>query len=267
MVTRAHLLRWFPFLAWPRPSRALLRGEFWAGMTVGLMLVPQGGGCVEEGRRGGDGGFGVLPEPSISIDPGEEALDDPPPGLNGEADLIGLAPDDLDGDAGGGRDTRALVASVREDLLDEGERAARGGQQRARPIAILHAGGMGEEDEATPVGIDEGVALATHDLLAGVVATGPTGFVRFHALAVDDAGAGRGRPTAAFAIDHQQRMVESLEHAPVSPGRKPAIGRALGRKVARQKPPGDASAHDVKDRVDDLAQRPGERPARPLRRR
>ncbi|HEY9208019.1 MAG TPA: SulP family inorganic anion transporter [Acidovorax sp.] len=36
------LTRWFPFLAWPRPDRALLKGEFWAGMTVGLMLVPQG---------------------------------------------------------------------------------------------------------------------------------------------------------------------------------------------------------------------------------
>ncbi|MCE1250301.1 MAG: STAS domain-containing protein [Comamonadaceae bacterium] len=36
------LARFFPFLAWPRPSRALLQGEFWAGITVGLMLVPQG---------------------------------------------------------------------------------------------------------------------------------------------------------------------------------------------------------------------------------
>ncbi len=34
--------RWFPFLAWPRPDASLLRGEFWAGLTVGLMLVPQG---------------------------------------------------------------------------------------------------------------------------------------------------------------------------------------------------------------------------------
>lgn len=36
------LSRWLPFLAWPRPDRHLLKGEFWAGMTVGLMLVPQG---------------------------------------------------------------------------------------------------------------------------------------------------------------------------------------------------------------------------------
>lgn len=42
MSAASHLYRWFPFLAWPRPDRQLLRGEFWSGMTVGLMLVPQG---------------------------------------------------------------------------------------------------------------------------------------------------------------------------------------------------------------------------------
>lgn len=39
------LRRWrraLPFLAWPRPDRALLRGELLAGITVGLMIVPQG---------------------------------------------------------------------------------------------------------------------------------------------------------------------------------------------------------------------------------
>ena len=41
-MSRLSLSRWFPFLAWPRPSRELLLGELWAGMTVGLMLVPQG---------------------------------------------------------------------------------------------------------------------------------------------------------------------------------------------------------------------------------
>ncbi|WP_027996251.1 SulP family inorganic anion transporter [Simplicispira psychrophila] len=42
MSTPSHFQRWFPFLIWPRPNGPLLRGEFWAGMTVGLMLVPQG---------------------------------------------------------------------------------------------------------------------------------------------------------------------------------------------------------------------------------
>jgi SulP family sulfate permease len=36
------LLRWLPFLRWPRPDRSLLWGELMAGLTVGLMVVPQG---------------------------------------------------------------------------------------------------------------------------------------------------------------------------------------------------------------------------------
>jgi hypothetical protein len=64
-------------------------------------------------------------------------------------------------------DTGSLIAGIGEDLLDERERAARGGEQRPGSIAILHAGMMGEQDEAAPVGVDEGVPLAAHDLLAG----------------------------------------------------------------------------------------------------
>ncbi len=36
------LHRLLPFLSWPRPTLALLRGEAMAGLTVGLMVVPQG---------------------------------------------------------------------------------------------------------------------------------------------------------------------------------------------------------------------------------
>jgi sulfate permease, SulP family len=35
------LQKWLPFLAWPRPDQALLRGEFTAGLTVALVMVPQ----------------------------------------------------------------------------------------------------------------------------------------------------------------------------------------------------------------------------------
>lgn len=33
--------RWFPFLSWPRPDKALLGGEIHAGLTVALIMVPQ----------------------------------------------------------------------------------------------------------------------------------------------------------------------------------------------------------------------------------
>ena len=35
-------MRWLPFLSWPRPNLALLTNEAVAGLTVGLMVIPQG---------------------------------------------------------------------------------------------------------------------------------------------------------------------------------------------------------------------------------
>lgn len=42
MPVPPRLLRLLPFLRWPRPSTALLRSEAMAGLTVGLMVIPQG---------------------------------------------------------------------------------------------------------------------------------------------------------------------------------------------------------------------------------
>jgi len=39
---RERLARWLPFLGWPRPDRALLLNEASAGITVALMVIPQG---------------------------------------------------------------------------------------------------------------------------------------------------------------------------------------------------------------------------------
>ncbi len=41
MQNSAKLLRIFPFLAWPRLTLPLLKGEMSAGVTVGLMIIPQ----------------------------------------------------------------------------------------------------------------------------------------------------------------------------------------------------------------------------------
>jgi SulP family sulfate permease len=35
------LLRWFPFLSWPRPDARLLRGEAIAALTVAVVMIPQ----------------------------------------------------------------------------------------------------------------------------------------------------------------------------------------------------------------------------------
>jgi len=41
-LNRDQLARWLPFLSWPRPDRALLINEASAGVTVALMVIPQG---------------------------------------------------------------------------------------------------------------------------------------------------------------------------------------------------------------------------------
>ncbi|WP_219219278.1 SulP family inorganic anion transporter [Variovorax boronicumulans] len=41
-LNRARLAIWLPFLGWPRPDRATLRGEIMAGLTVAMLVLPQG---------------------------------------------------------------------------------------------------------------------------------------------------------------------------------------------------------------------------------
>ena len=42
MPANAHLARRLPFLKWPRPTGPLLHSEVFAGLSVGLMVIPQG---------------------------------------------------------------------------------------------------------------------------------------------------------------------------------------------------------------------------------
>jgi len=42
MPTPRLLQRFFPFLSWPRPRAIDLQGELFAGLTIGLMVIPQG---------------------------------------------------------------------------------------------------------------------------------------------------------------------------------------------------------------------------------
>ncbi|MEY4584770.1 MAG: hypothetical protein RJB10_1267 [Pseudomonadota bacterium] len=41
MQNLAKFQRFFPFLAWPKLTLPLLKGELSAGITVGLMMIPQ----------------------------------------------------------------------------------------------------------------------------------------------------------------------------------------------------------------------------------
>ena len=82
--------------------------------------------------------------------------------------------DDLNGPAIGIGDhlchLGSLVASIGENALDEGERAACRAEQVTSTVAISHMGGMHYDTQQQAGRIDEDMSLATHDFLAGIKA-------------------------------------------------------------------------------------------------
>ena len=138
----------------------------------------------------------VLCQPPIAPDPGEEPLDDPAPRVNSEADLIGVLADDLDRDQCGLGDLFTGIPAVGENPLDEREDVPRDSHKRSATIAILDARRVRFEHEATPVRIDERVALAPVELFSGIVTARAAGLSGLDALAVDDRSRGlASRPT------------------------------------------------------------------------
>ena len=89
----------------------------------------------------------------------------PAPRVNSEADLIGVLAHDLDRDQRCRGDLLPGISAVGEDPPDEREDAPRDSQKRSAAVAILDARQMRFEHEATPVGVDERIALASVDLL------------------------------------------------------------------------------------------------------
>lgn len=61
------------------------------------------------------------------------------------------------------------IAAIGEDVLYEGEPCARAFQHALCAVAVLNVGGMDLDCEQTAVGIGQDMALASIDLLSGVV--------------------------------------------------------------------------------------------------
>ena len=120
-----------------------------------------------------DGCFEVLGQSAAAVEPGDGAFDDPTLGQDDEP--MGVAAlDDLRGPGSGVGDRlggfRPLISGVGEDALDERKGAARLPQNLAQTIAILNVGGVDDDAQQQAERVDQDVALAARDLLAGVIA-------------------------------------------------------------------------------------------------
>jgi hypothetical protein len=100
--------------------------------------------------------------------------------------------DDFDGPlAGAGRRGLEFVpglAAIGEDMAQPRQAPDDFGRPQRGTIAILDIGGMDHDVNQIALGVGKDMALASLDLLAGIAASGPTGFRGFGALAIDDAG-------------------------------------------------------------------------------
>ena len=123
------------------------------------------GGGVGRGASRVDCGFEVLGQSPVPVDTGEEALDDPTPGLDGKTDSTGVLADDLDGNGRRVGDAFCSVPAVGEDLLDERKCVTRGGQNRAAAVTVLDIGAMRLHQRGAPVRVEKCMALAALEFL------------------------------------------------------------------------------------------------------
>ena len=84
-----------------------------------------------------------------------------------------IALDDLDhpmpGAGSRSRDAWPLIAGIGEDVLDEGEEAARTSiENQPRAVAVLNIAGMNDDVQQKAERIDQDMALAPGDLLARI---------------------------------------------------------------------------------------------------
>lgn len=154
----------------------------------------------------------------------------------------------------------ALVATVGEQEAQSGKAAANAPADHHEAIAILDVGRMDRERQRQAQGVGDQMTLAAQHLLAGVESARPAGFGGLDALAVDDAGRGRGLLAGLFPGRHQERRLDARPDALLPEAAKAAVDGSGRWKVLGQYRPRAAGTEKVEDRVQYLAQIGGARP-------
>lgn len=131
-------------------------------------------GEADEGGNGASVALEIARQAAIAADPGQAPLDDPALGQSDELVQFAAFDDFHDPAAGGGcgaLDTRALIAGVGEDAMDERKQPTRAPiENQPCAVAVLHVGGVDHDIQQEAERIDENMALAARDLLGRIKA-------------------------------------------------------------------------------------------------
>src|SRR5258708_27929319 len=130
------------------------------------------GGEQQPGGSTGGGRLEVLGQASAAAEPGQGAFDDPSSGQEEVAFDARRTLDDLDGRRAaivdGGPQLGTAVDAIGEDMVQLGEGATQGAQQRHSAMRVLDVGLMDLADKQEALCIGDDVALAALDALAGI---------------------------------------------------------------------------------------------------
>lgn len=129
--------------------------------------------CDEYPSFGGsDSSLEVLCQHSASPEPREGSLHDPPARQDFEAFGLVRALDDFQRELSDllqcAPQLRPGIAAIGEDMAQPRPRFENGLQDSWRAVAVLNVGGMDDEPDQQAERVNDDVALAAHDLLAGI---------------------------------------------------------------------------------------------------
>src|SRR5713101_4946129 len=225
----------------------------------------------------------ILRQAAVAIEPSQGPFDDPTPRQQLKADSVSGTFDDLDGPVAEFGESfgqvGTVVDTVGEEMAQPGKQLVDGLDDKLGPIAILDIGGVHLGPDQQTGSIGHNVTLTAFDLLGRIprVAalprprTGstarPTALGGLDRLTVDDPGRWARFTARRFAGLQQQRKIDLLKQAVVSPIVEIALHRGEWRKVLRQHPPLTAGPRDIQDRIQNGSQLGVARPAQRLGRR
>lgn len=145
----------------------------------------------------------------------------------------------------------AVVAAVGEHGAEPAIQRLDASEQAGRAVCFLNGSGVNNHAQQQPLRVHGDVALATRNLLGGVVAARTAGFCGLHTLAVDDCGREAWLPACALAQHGHEVVAHGLPHARIQEGAEVAVSgrprQERGRR--RQVPPLAAGAQHVEQGV------------------
>lgn len=210
-----------------------------------------------------------LGEASASAEQGEGELDHQAAREHSEA-LGGVAATDdlkrpLPGPLQRTNELVARITAVGEQVAQPWEPVADRLDEIDRPATALNAGSVdgNEQHQAERVGDD--VTLASHNLLARIVAPRAATLGGIGALTNDHPGAGASLAPLNLAGSHHQQVVDRMPQATVAQGAEIALNRRDRREIPGQHPPLATICCHIMDRVHNLAQAGAARSAARLR--